>query len=153
MINSPIVLPAFLRSLAAGIFLLFLATAVPPAILQSAGRIVWAASLAGEDPPAARRRFLGEPWTRAVDEIRRVIPPDGEYLLASAEGAEDTYWVRFELAPRRPLFLGRWSRLPAGTLLPPGPRWVVVAFEEPQPPLLLTREDFLRRLDRPRGGD
>ena len=29
---------------------------------------------------------------------------------------------------------------------------VVVAFEEPRPPLLLTREEFLRRLDRSRGG-
>jgi hypothetical protein len=146
------VLPAFLRSLAAGIFLLFLATAVPPAIQQSGGRVLWGASLAGEDPQAARRRFLGEPWARAIDEIRQVIPPDGEYLLASAEGAEDTYWIRFELAPRRALFLGRWSRLPAGALLPPGPRWVVVAFEEPRPPLLLTREEFLRRVDRSRGG-
>ena len=44
-----------------------------------------------------------------------------------------------------------FSRLPRGAILPPGPRWVVVAFEEPEPPLLLTREDFLRRLDRPQG--
>jgi hypothetical protein len=152
VINSPIVLPAFLRALALGIFLLFLATAVPPAILQSGGRVLWAASLAKEDEETARRRFLGEPWARSIDEIRQVIPPDGEYLLASAEGTEDTYWIRFELAPRRALFLGRWSQLPAGALLPPGPRWVVVAFEEPRPPLLMTREAFLRRIDRSRGG-
>jgi hypothetical protein len=140
-----------LRSLAAGIFVIFLATAVPPAILQSAGRVVWAAFLAREDTRQARRRFLGEPWARAVDEIRRVVPRDGEYLLVGGVANEDTYWVRFELAPRRALFLGLWSRLPRGATLPPGPRWVVVAFEEPEPPLLLTREDFLRRLDRPQG--
>jgi len=155
MINSSIVLSSFLRAFALGLFLLFLATAVPPAVLQSGGRVLWAILRAREGPLEARQRFLGKPWTQAIDEIRREIPRDGEYLLVCGQASEDTYWVRFELAPRRALFPGCWSRLPrnAAWLRNPAavPPWVVVAFEEPRPPILLTREGFLRRLDRAQG--
>jgi hypothetical protein len=62
--------------------------------------------------------------------------------------------VRFDLAPRRARYLGLLSEM-AGHHLPgdalaerlaAGPRWVVVAYADRQPPLLIEREAFLRQL-------
>jgi hypothetical protein len=146
------------RALALGIFALFLLLSLPPALSRSARWVVQASWVAGEDSAAARRRTFGDPWVSAIEEIRRTIPRDGVYLLVNggAEWEGGPYWVRFDLAPRRARFLGLWSELPeSGVLrrsLPPGPRWVVIAFHEPAPPLLLGREDFLQALDRYHGG-
>jgi hypothetical protein len=161
VINSSAVLSfagSVFRALALGVFVLYLGLAAPPAVSRTARWTLQALSVAGEDLAAARRRALGEPWVAAVAEIRRRIPPDGEYLLVNggAEWEGGPYWVRFDLAPRRARFLGLWSELPeSGVLrrsLPPGPRWVIIAFREPQPPILMRREDFLRALDRSHGG-
>lgn len=162
MINTSAVLAfagSVLRAVALGIFALFLVLAAPPAVSRSAKWVVQAASVAGDDLATARRRALGEPWVSAIAEIRRAVPRDGDYLLVNGgmEWEGGPYWVRFDLAPRRARFLGVWSELPdSATLrrsLPPGPRWVVIAFREPQPPILMAREDFLRALDdRSHGG-
>jgi hypothetical protein len=142
-----------------GVFAVYLLLAMPPAVSRTVRWVVQAASVAGEDLAAGRRRALGEPWVSAVEEIRRRIPPDGEYLLVNGgqEWEGGPYWVRFDLAPRRARFLGLWSELPTSGVLRRGlpsdpPRWVIVAFREPQPPILVEREAFLRELDRYHGG-
>jgi hypothetical protein len=146
------------RALALGIFALFLVLAVPPAVSRSARWMAQAALVANEDLDAARRRSLGDPWVTAIEQIRRKIPRDGEYLLVNGgtEWEGGPLWVRFDLAPRRARFLGLWSELSDGDALrrslPPSTRWVIIAFREPQPPILMEREDFLRALDRSHGG-
>ena len=132
--------------------------AVPLTVLRVGRRIAETVPLAGENARGARERLLGAPVVKSLDAIRRAIPatsPNNEYLLVDGgeepEGA--TYWVRFELAPRRARFVGRlseMSEMQAPPSLPPGPRWVVVAFPD-GPAALLDRDDFLRRLEPPNG--
>jgi len=123
--------------------------ALPLTALRVGRRLAETVPLAGEDARGARERSLGAPVVESLDAIRRVIPatpPNNEYLLVDGgeelEGA--TYWVRFELAPRRPRFAGRLSEMKAPPSLPAGPRWVVVAFPD-GPAALFDRDDFLHR--------
>jgi hypothetical protein len=119
--------------------------AVPFTALHVGRRLVETVPLAGEDARGARERILGASVVARLDAIRHVIPADGEYLLVDGgeepEGA--TYWVRFELAPRRARFVGRLSEMKVPPSLPAGPRWVVVAFPD-GPAALFDRDDFLR---------
>lgn len=126
--------------------------AIPLTALRVGRRLLETVPLAGEDARGARERVLGAPVVASLDAIRRVIPatpPNNEYLLVDGgeepEGA--TYWIRFELAPRRPRFAGRlseMSEMKAPPSLPAGPRWVVVAFPD-GPAALFDRDDFLHR--------
>jgi hypothetical protein len=144
------------RAVALGLLGLFVVTAIPPAALHTGTRVVQAARQAGEDLAGAWRRVQGADYVAAVERIRRTIPRDGEYLLVNgaAEWQGGPYWVRFDLAPRRARYLGLLSELAGRDLLgnrlaerlPAGPRWVVVAFPDRQPPLLIEREAFLRQL-------
>src|SRR6185295_9952726 len=128
------------RALALAAFALFLVHSGSLTALRSWRWLAQAASLADEKPPAIRRRQLGARYLSAIEQLRRTIPRDGEYLLVRGgtefEGGQ--YWVRFELAPRRARFLGSLSELADGRtprpLLPAGPRWVVIAYSEPRPP-------------------
>jgi hypothetical protein len=153
VINTSAVLsfagPVF-RAVALGVFALHFALAIPAMVRWTVRWVGWAVPVAGEDPLAARRRCLTAPYAFAIERIRRTIPRDGEYLLVNGGTVREggPLWVRFELAPRRARFLGRMAELPeADTLrrtLPPGPRWVVIAFRETKPPILMEREEFLR---------
>ncbi|MFY9823857.1 MAG: hypothetical protein WAM82_20930, partial [Thermoanaerobaculia bacterium] len=101
---------------------------------------------------------LGAAAAEALDAIRRTIPPGGDYLLldGGAEWQGATYWVRFELAPRRARYVGRLSEISAAAdqlqqlrrslSLPGGPRWVVIALPH-DPAILLDRGELLRRMD------
>jgi hypothetical protein len=143
------------RAVAIGLLGLFLVTAIPPAAVHTGTRVVQAARQAGEDSAGAWRRVQGADYVQAVERIRRTIPRDGEYLIVNgaAEWHGGPYWVRFDLAPRRARYLGLLSELagrgrlaeslPAG---PTGPHWVVVAYPDRQPPLLIERQAFLRQL-------
>lgn len=146
------------RALALGVFALFLLHSGAATALRVYQWVTQTASLANEDSLAVRRHTLGISYVRAIERLRRAIPRDGEYLLVRGKTEGEgggSYWVRFELAPRRARFLGGWSELPDGETLrrrlPPG-RWVIIAFSEPRPPVLMEREDFLRALDRSHGG-
>jgi hypothetical protein len=145
------------RALALGAFVVFLAHSGYWTLFRVTSCIRRAAPLAGEDTLAIRRRTFGSAYVRAIEQIRRRIPRDGEYLLVRdvTEGG-GVFWVRFELAPRRARFIGDWNELPdARTLrreLPPGFRQVVIAHTVPRPPILMDREAFLRALDRSHGG-
>jgi hypothetical protein len=114
-------------------------------------RVIQAAAQAGEGSAGAWRRVQGKDYTEAIERIRRTIPRGGEYLLVNgaAEWQGAAYWVRFDLAPRRARYLGLLSELAGGNglaeRLAAGPEWVVVAFPDRQPPLLIDREAFLRQ--------
>lgn len=146
-----------LRAFALALFAAFLAVSLPSAAVRAAKRIVQAVGLTGESPEAARRRVMGDPWVDAIDKIRRTIPPDGPYLLVDATKEEEggAYWVRYELAPRRALYLGKAEELPPPERLGPelaeGPPWIVVALRDREPPLLFPKESFLRALERLHG--
>ncbi len=149
---------AAFRALALAAFAFFLVHSGSSTVSRSWRWMAQAASLADDEPPAIRRRLLGSRYVLAIERLRRAIPRDGEYLLVGGgtEKQGGALWVRFELAPRRARFLGRWTELPAGRALsrrlPPGPRWVVIAFSESRPPVLMDRQEFLRALDRSHGG-
>jgi hypothetical protein len=139
------------RAVAIGLLGLFLVTSIPPAVVHTGTRVVQAVAQAGEGSAGAWRRVQGEDYVAAIERIRRTIPRDGEYLIVNGgvEWQGSAYWVRFDLAPRRARYLGLLSEL-AGRggmeRLPAGPRWVIVAYPDRQPPLLMERGAFLRRL-------
>lgn len=147
-----------LRALALGVFALYLLLAIPSTFLRTARWVKQAVAVAHEDSLAMRRRFLTVPYVATIDQIRRTIPRTGEYLVINGEPewGGGPLWLRFELAPRRARFLGLLSELPdADTLrrtMPAGPRWIIIAFAEPRPPILMRREDFLRALEGFHGG-
>ena len=150
------------RAVALGLLGLFLVLSIPTAAVHTGVRLVQAAALMGEDAAGARRRVQGAAYMDAIEQIRRTIPRDGEYLLVDAgeERQGSPYWVRFDLAPRRARFLGRLRDLPGlpgptGTdpladRMPASSRWVVIAWYG-HPPVLIDRETFLRRLEESHG--
>lgn len=109
---------------------------------KSARRIQKAFLYAGESTLQERSREFGAPYARRVEEIRRLIPPNGVYALVDGDGRElgGAIWARFDLEPRRALFLGLRRDLPGAAELrrriPPGVRWVVVGHAEAPPELL-----------------
>jgi hypothetical protein len=140
------------------LFGLFLAVSLPTAAVRTAKRTVLAVSTLGESPEAARRRVLGPPWVDAVEGIREAVPENGAYLLVNGglEWEGGPYWVRFDLAPRRAIYLGQLAELPDGetvrrSLPKNAPDLVVIALREPYPPILMKREDFLQELSRRHG--
>src|SRR5262245_50639918 len=118
MINRPAVLRfagSTFRALALGVFALFLLHAGAATAARVYGWITQTSSLAGEDAFTIRRRMLGISYVRMVERLRRTIPRDGEYILVRGKGENEgggSYWVRFELAPRRARYLGPWEELP-----------------------------------------
>jgi hypothetical protein len=144
-----------LRAMALALLAVSLLAALPLTALRVARRIGEVVPLAGEDSRGAHARVLGAAAADALDAIRRTIPPNGDYLLldGGAEWQGATYWVRFELAPRRARYAGLLSETSGLSgasgprrSLPAGPRWVVIAFPH-DPAVLLDRDDFLRRMD------
>jgi hypothetical protein len=145
------------RAAALGLLGLFLVTSIPPAAIHMGAYVAQAVAGAGEDSAGALRRVQGDAFMDAIERIRWVLPLDGEYLLVNgaAEWQGGPYWVRFYLAPRRARYLGLLAELAArdrlAESLPAGPRWVVIAYPDRQPPLLLDREVFLSQLEQAHG--
>lgn len=138
------------RAVTLGLLGLSLLAAGVAAALNTSVRLGQAVALVGEDGAGARRRVQGEAYMDAIEQIRRTIPRDGEYLLV--DGGEERQaaplWVRFDLAPRRARLVGALrdsnpdhlaARMPASS------RWVVIAFYG-RPPVLIDRETFLLQL-------
>jgi hypothetical protein len=111
----------------------------------------------GEEPAAARRRVFGKEYVAAIEAIRRAVPAGASYLLVDGGREEQgaISRVRFDLAPRRPLWIGELARLPAASRLranlPGGPKRVVIAFPD-GPPQLFDRPAFLRWLEERQSG-
>jgi hypothetical protein len=91
-----------------------------------------------------RDRVFGAPYEAAVAEIRKQMPEKDLYALWQAEGARpgDAYWIRFDLAPRKPVLLGAFpaqGRASSPAALR-GVRWLVVARGSAPPSLFLLPE-------------
>lgn len=112
----------------------------------------------GEEPSAVERRMTGEAYSDGIVRLRRILPRDVSYGLVTTgpevEGVGN--WVRFDLAPRRAVFLGTLRSLPGparmARRIPPDLGCVVVAGHPGEAPLVFEREGFLRWLRERRGG-
>jgi hypothetical protein len=132
---------------------LFLGVAVPGALGEAWDEVDIAAR-AHESSHEARVRIFGASYIRAIDEIRNELPADEGYLLV--EGGSGllggSYWVRYDLAPRRAVFLGRLDELTSAgrtrRRISANLRHVVVAFAAGKPPRLYDRYRFLQEIDR-----
>lgn len=141
---------AILPTLALGLFAVFLASSIFEAARVAFGTGRLAYTFRGEPPSQERSHAYGPEYVRAIEEIRRRIPRDGAYVLVSAapenEGA--ALWVKFDLAPRRAVYLGELHTLqPVDRLrkrMPRAARWVVIAYESYRPPVLMERFRFVQ---------
>jgi hypothetical protein len=145
---------SILATLALALFAVFLAFSLFEAAHASAGSIRLLYFARGESPAEERSHAYGPAYVRAIDEIRRTIPRGGAYVLISgvseAEGAP--YWVKYDLAPRRVVYLGELRSLqPVDRLrkrMPRAARWVVIAYGGYRPPRLIERFKFIQERKR-----
>ena len=141
-------------SLALGLFVAYLAVAVPWALLKAARSVLTSSRVAGETPLEERSRSYGPAYANAIEEIRRTVPPDGAYLLVNGDPKEEggPLWVKFDLAPRRAVFLGKLNELDdidrVRKRIPRAARWVVIAHGPYRRPELIERFRFIRGLRR-----
>lgn len=103
---------------------------------------------ASESPSQALERVRGKEYAAAIGTISLRIPSRDRYGLADAVDLRDggAFWVRYDLAPRRPLYLGSLEevrRRPdlARELVAEG-LWIVVAQPDSEPPELWTSADL-----------
>jgi hypothetical protein len=103
-----------LRVLASWGVCAWLLVSVPPAVREGSDRIQEAFQHAKETPDEALARFRGAPYVEAIRRIRAAVPADGAYGLVEEAGETSDIarkLVRFDLAPRRALYLGRRGSL------------------------------------------
>ena len=137
---------------ALALFGLFLLVSLPLALGRSVRRIERAFRYRGESALEERSRVFGAAYARAIEQIRRVIPPDGVYAMVNGDAVDHggPIWVRFDLAPRRAVLLGRASQLRDAQAvrrkIPGAAHWIVVAYAE-KPPEIVERSRFLRYLE------
>jgi hypothetical protein len=131
---------------------------VPGMLYRSGVLLSEARRSADLDPLEARRRTFGAEYVEAIETIRRDLPPDAWYLLVPQNASREEgweLWVRYDLAPRRPILLrsrgGRGLRGPRGEGVPRSVRWAVVRGDDGVP-RLLTRGQLLARRRRHDGG-
>jgi hypothetical protein len=142
---------------AAALVALYLAVAMPGSLWHSFDMLSAAATCSGESLADARARSFGSAYVRAIDEIRAAVPADQAYLLVADEdaGLADTYWVRYDLAPRRAFLLGllnEWTDAQSlRRRIAVNVRRVVVAHGNGQPPRLYARYEFLNEIERRSG--
>ena len=93
----------------------FVTAAVRPAVSGACARLRAARVHRGETAVEARRRCFGPAFVDGVDRLRATLGPDEPYYLVEGgdPNAGGALWVRYELAPHRAIFLGRFSRLAA----------------------------------------
>jgi hypothetical protein len=136
-----------------GALALFLAAAVPVSLRTAASLTGWAQERRRLDAAGARSAVFGEAYVRGIEKIRRLIPEDAAYYLVTA-GPQETgpmCWVRYELAPRRAIFLGTLGRLKRRQLRLLRSRpvdWVVISGGAATPPRLLPRQELVDSLVR-----
>jgi hypothetical protein len=133
------------------LFAAYLATALPDRLKLADQWIDKAAEHAGETTREQRARFWGENFAQTIEEIRRVIPPDGVYVLVNGDAVDHgaPIWTRYELAPRRAILVTHGDlRRPKRVRrrMPASAHWVVVAYDQ-HVPVLLDRARFLRHLE------
>jgi hypothetical protein len=145
---------SFPATLALALLALQLAVALPLALARSAREGWHLIDHRNETPYDRRVRTFGPAYVEAVEKIRRTIPADGAYLLINANPdaeAGGPIWVKFDLAPRRAVYLGMLDGLGKADRVrrrsPRAARWVVITRGGTDPPILLERRVFLRQLE------
>lgn len=148
-----------LATLALVLLAVHLGMAVPRALLRSSWEVRNLIATRHETPFEKRVRSFGPGYTQAIEQIRRKIPPDGAYLLINShpdfeEGGP--LWVKYDLAPRRAVYLGKLDDLGSADRLrrrmPRAARWVVIAHGPYDPPVLVERHVFVKQLEERTGG-
>jgi hypothetical protein len=141
-----------LSSLALLLLALHLVLSLPPVVRVAAQRVSHLYWTWGESSREERTRTFGPDYVSAIETIRRTIPRDGAYVLINGDPLDDggPLWVKFDLAPRRAVFLGRLRESDDGSRIrnrmPRAARWVVITYGDYRPPLLLERHELVRRL-------
>jgi hypothetical protein len=136
---------------ALALFGLLLAVSLAWSTGRAVRRMYWAHLYAGETPLEERYRHFGPEYALAIEEMRRTIPPHAVYALVDADEAEEgsVLWVRFDLMPRRAVYLGHLHELENRRMvrerLIQEARWVIVASVR-KPPVLYERQVFLNKL-------
>jgi len=150
---------SLLAPLALALLAVQLTVALPWALFRSAREAWHTVVFRHETPFQQRARTFGPGYAVAIEKIRRTIPPDGAYLLVNShpdleEGGP--LWVKFDLAPRRAIYLGKLGNLQNADRLrrrmPRMARWVVIAHGPYEPPVLIERYRFLQRIRGRKGG-
>jgi hypothetical protein len=144
-------------TLALGLFAVYLSVSLFRAAIETAKNGILLYSLRGETPFQERARVYGPIYTHAIETIRRTIPRDGAYLLINGDSQIQggQFWVKFDLAPRRAVYLGELDNLESVNRLkkrmPRAARWVVIAYGPYRRPKLIERYKFVQGLqERPR---
>jgi hypothetical protein len=131
------------------LLLVALVVSGPLAAGRAVKRIASALHHVFEAPALARERVLGAPYVQAIAAIRTSIPANGAYALVEGGDPADggALWVRYELAPRKAIDLGRLPDLPAPSRLESDlaaeVEWAVVSRGRYETPALLTRDQLL----------
>jgi hypothetical protein len=136
---------------ALGLAALYVAAALPLALVRAEARVALALCEAGEPAGAALARVHGAAFADAIAAIRRTVPADEPYLIVAENAPEegDENWVRYELAPRRAVLVrGRpRSARALRQRVPAGIGWVVVTPGKGGPPSLYPRADYFQSLE------
>lgn len=148
---------SLLAALALGLFALYLIASISWAALNTAKTIVLMVRVRNETPFQERSRSYSPEYAEGIEAIRRTIPRDGAYLLINGTPEElgGPFWVKFDLAPRRAVFLGDLGKL--GNIdrlrrrMPRAARWVVIAYGPYGRPAVIERYKFVQGL-KGRGG-
>jgi hypothetical protein len=147
-----------MATLALGLFAVYLSVSIFRAAIETAKGGILLYSLRGETPYQERARCYGPVYTYEIEKIRKTIPRDGAYVLINGDPSEQggPFWVKFDLAPRRAVYLGDLDNL--GSIdrlkkrMPRAARWVVIAYGPYRRPELIERYKFVQaRKGRPRG--
>lgn len=125
---------------------LFLLASLPPAVRAAARNLVVAARHWSEPPATARRRVMPADYVEAIEHLRRTLPLDEPLCLADGGDWHGHVFIRYDLAPRRFLYL---FGLDAGGKLtvplpPDAPRYTVINHGILVPPSLVTTRSLVR---------
>jgi len=148
---------SLLASLALGLFAVHLIVSVSWAALTSARTVALMVRVRNETPFQERSRSYSPEYAEGIEAIRRAIPRDGAYILVNGtpEDLGGPLWVKYDLAPRRAVFLGDLGSL--GSIdrlrrrMPRAARWVVIAYGSYGRPTVIERYKFVQGL-KGRGG-
>lgn len=150
------------RPLSGRIALLLVAATLSAATLRpvavSLVRILSAIQGTGTGTLAGRTRIFGSGYTQTVETIRRTLRDTAPYALLEAGSPDEggTLWLRYDLAPRKAIELGRMGDLATHPdrfeRLSGEVRWIVVSHGYGANPEILDRRQFVALLERSRHG-
>jgi len=137
-------------TLALGLFAVFLAVSLSRAAFETVKNGILLYRTRYDTPLKDRSYAYGPVYTHEIEKIRRTIPRDGAYILINGDPGEQggPFWVKFDLAPRRAVYLGELDKLDSVDRLkkrmPRAARWVVIAYGPYRRPVLIERYKFVQ---------